>query len=101
MLALVTAVVLATALHAEAQTAASFDELSRTLGMGDRITVTDARGEDLVGRILELTPSTLYVDALRRESRVIYGAPRAAGKRWTVSPLLAGHRRGVVASLGF
>lgn len=41
------------------------------------------------------------VDALIRESRVIYGPTGAARKRVTVSPLLSVHRRGVAVSVGF
>ena len=62
MLALATATVFATALHAEAQTAASFEDLSRLLRAGDRVTVTDAHGEDLEGRIIDLSPSTLALE---------------------------------------
>lgn len=170
-LALVT--VLVTTAPAEAQTAASFEELPRVLRTGDLVTVTDDRGRNLGGRILDLSPSTLSleytgaridlradqvstirhrrfdslqngtviglgiaavpvsllalvaaneggvhapfvllwlgvgggigagVDALIRESRVIYGPTGTSRKRLTVAPLLSAHRRGVAVSLGF
>ena len=63
-LALALATMLATAAHAEAQTAASFDELRLVLRTGDRVTVTDDSGRDLAGRIVELSPSRLSLDAL-------------------------------------
>ena len=61
-LALVLVTVLAMAAHAEAQTAASFDELALVLRPGDRVTVTDDRGRNLTGRIIDLSPSTLYLE---------------------------------------
>lgn len=41
------------------------------------------------------------VDALIPESRVVYDPTGAARQRWTVTPLLSAHRRGVAVSLGF
>lgn len=172
--ALALAAVLAATAPAEAQTAASFEELPRVLRLGDLVTVTDDRGRNLGGRILDLSPSTLSleytgaridlradqvstirhrpfdslqngtmiglgiaavpvsllalvasadgagvhapfvlawlgvgggigagVDALIRESRVIYGSTGTSRKRLTVAPLLSAHRRGVAVSLGF
>ena len=63
MLALALVTVLATAAHAEAQTAASFDELPLVLRPGDRVTVTDDSGRNLTGRIIDLSPSTLSLKA--------------------------------------
>ena len=63
MLALALVTVLATAAHAEAQTAASFDELPLVLRPGDRVTVTDDSGRNLTGRIIDLSPSTLSLEA--------------------------------------
>ena len=62
-LALVLVIVLATVAHAEAQTAASFDELPLVLRPGDRVTVTDNNGRNLTGRIIDLSPSTLSLEA--------------------------------------
>ena len=61
-LALALVTVLAAVAHAEAQTAASFDELPLVLRPGDLVTVTDDRGRDLGGRIIELSPSTLSLE---------------------------------------
>ena len=63
MFALALVTVLATAAHAEAQTAASFDELPLVLRPGDRVTVTDDSGRNLTGRIIDLSPSTLSLEA--------------------------------------
>ena len=62
-LALALVAVLVTVAHAEAQTAASFDELPLVLRRGDRVTVTDNNGRSLKGRIIELSRSTLSLDA--------------------------------------
>ena len=65
-LALVAATV--TASLTEAQTA-SFDGLALQLNQGDRITVTDSDGQELQGRIVDLSSSTLSLqtDGLRRD----------------------------------
>ena len=63
MLALALVTMLATAAHAEAQTAASFDELPLVLRPGDRVTVTDDSGRNLRGQIIDLSPSTLSLEA--------------------------------------
>ncbi len=65
-LALVAATV--TASLTEAQTA-SFDRLALQLNQGDRITVTDSDGQELQGRIVDLSSSTLSLqtDGLRRD----------------------------------
>ncbi len=178
ILALALATVLATAAHAEAQTAASFDELPRVLSLGDRVTVTDDTGRDLTGPIIDLSPSGLAlslrdlggaridlpaaevsrvrqwrsdslrngtliglgvaavpgflfvvaagegasaysvvgfmglslglgagmgagIDALIPTTHVLYDRTSAARQRWTVSPTLSAHRRGVAVSVGF
>ena len=62
-LALALVAVLVTVAHAEAQTAASFDELPLVLRQGDRVTVTDNNGRSMKGRIIELSRSTLSLDA--------------------------------------
>ena len=49
--------------HAEAQTAASFDELPLVLRPGDRVTVTDDSGRNITGQIIDLSPSTLSLAA--------------------------------------
>ena len=57
-IALVLAAATVTASLAEAQSL-SFDRLALQLNQGDRITVTDRDGEELRGRIVDLSSSTL------------------------------------------
>ena len=63
-LALALATVLAAAAQAEAQTAASFDELPLVLRRGDRVAVTDDSGQSHTGRIIDLSPSSLSLEAV-------------------------------------
>ena len=62
-LALALVGVAATAALADAQTVSSFDQLRQALSRGDRITVTDHTGQDLTGRIVYLSASTLSLVA--------------------------------------
>lgn len=41
------------------------------------------------------------VDAIIRETRVVYRQANASRQEWTVTPLLSAHHRGVAVSLGF
>ncbi len=68
-LVLVAATVTATASVAEAQTITSFDRLALLVNQGDRVTVTDGAGQNLRGRIVDLSPSTisLQMDGARRD----------------------------------
>lgn len=54
---------------AEAQTASSFDQLGLLVNQGDRIAVTDRAGQELQGRLVDLSPATLslLVDNLRHD----------------------------------
>ena len=58
-LVLVAATVTATVSVAEAQTITSFDRLALLVNQGDRVTVTDGAGQNLRGRIVDLSPSTI------------------------------------------
>ena len=67
-IALVLVAATATAPLAEAQSL-SFDRLALQLNQGDRVTVTDSDGQELQGRIVDLSSSTLSLQAgaLRRD----------------------------------
>ncbi len=58
-LVLVAATVTATVSVAEAQTITSFERLALLVNQGDRVTVTDGAGQNLRGRIVDLSPSTI------------------------------------------
>ncbi|MYH30420.1 MAG: hypothetical protein F4018_09525 [Acidobacteria bacterium] len=60
-LVLVLVAVTTTPSLAQDQTATSFDRLWLLVNQGDRITVTDRAGQELQGRIVGLSPSTLSV----------------------------------------
>lgn len=68
-LVLVAVTATATATFAEAQAVASFDRLGLLVNQGDRITVTDDAGQELQGRIVDLSPSTLslLIDNVRHD----------------------------------
>lgn len=56
-----------TASLAEAQTVESFDRLALLVNLGDRIAVTDHAGQELQGRLVDLSPATLSlkIDGVR------------------------------------
>ena len=58
-IALVLVAAVTTASLTEAQTVESFDRLALLVNQGDRLTVTDRAGEELQGRLVDLTPTTL------------------------------------------
>jgi hypothetical protein len=65
---LATALIALPALGAAQEPVKSFDELNRRLKPGDTVWVTDAGGHETKGRILELTPTAIVLDAGHRRT---------------------------------
>ena len=61
-------IVLLPALAAAQEPVKSFDQLNTRLRPGDSVWITDAQGREIKGRVLEMTPASLVLDAGRRRA---------------------------------